>query len=275
MLLSAFADEISQELEEQLAVLAECRIRFLDLRAMWKTNVMELTDDQLRRIKRTMDDRGMGMAAVGSPIGKSRIDQPASLELDRLKRAADIAEMFGAKYIRVFSFYAPEGKKISDFGSAVIDRMGGWVDWIETEHRPVVLTHENESDIYGDIPERCEHILQKLYGPKLVHCYDPGNFVAVGITGSFENAWQPLKKYVKFLHLKDRKADAHTVCGAGAGEVEKILIDAHKAGYDGFMTFEPHLRSAEQFAGFSGPERFKAAVDAVRQICDRNTIPLD
>lgn len=272
--LSAFADEISPELDDQLAVLELCGLKYLDLRSMWKTGVMELTDNQLKDIKNAMDDRGISMAAVGSPIGKSMIDQPASYELDRVKRAADIAEMFEARYIRVFSFYAPEGKRIADFGKEVIDRIAGWVDWIHSQRRQVVLTLENESDIYGDIPERCEQLMQKLYGPHLVQCYDPGNFVAVDIVEPFENAWVPLKKYMKFFHLKDRTTEQHTIYGTGDGDAEKVLVDACKSGYDGFLTFEPHLSSAAQFSGFSGPERFKAAVQAVRSLCERNSITL-
>ena len=39
--LSAFADEISPDLEEQIAVLSLEHIHFLDLRGVWNTNVLD------------------------------------------------------------------------------------------------------------------------------------------------------------------------------------------------------------------------------------------
>jgi len=274
--LSAFADEISPDLNEQLDVLEQCGLKYLDLRSMWRTNVMELTDDQLRRIKRALDDRGIRVAAVGSPIGKTTIDKPASLELDRIKRAVDIAEILGARYVRVFSFYGPEGKRITEFADEVINRMSAWVDWLQADGRDVVLTHENEKDIYGDIPERCEQLMENLYGPRMVQCFDPANWVAIGLEGIFDNCWLPLKKYVKFFHLKDYGPESHAVpCGQGQADVEKILVDAHNDGFDGFMTLEPHLGRWGQFSGFSGPDLFKKATDAVKDLCRRNDIPLE
>ncbi|NLX05226.1 MAG: TIM barrel protein [Phycisphaerae bacterium] len=273
--LSAFADEISPELDEQLDVLGECGIRWIDLRGAWGANVMELTDQQVGRIQGTLKDRGFAIAAIGSPIGKSAIDKEMKLELERLKRGAELAEAFDAKYIRVFSYYPPEGQSIATYGQEVLGRMAGWVEWIAANHPNLVLVHENEYGIYGDLPERCEQIMARLYGPHMINCYDPANFVHSGVTDVFENCWMPLKKYTKCFHLKDYKRGEHVVpCGEGDGEVEKTLADAWKDGFDGFMTMEPHLTKAGQFAGFTGPDRFKAAVQAVKDICKRNGIPL-
>ena len=145
--LSAFADEISSDLDEQLTVLNECGIRYFDLRGVWGINVLDLTDDQIRDIKTKSGDRGIGVAAIGSPIGKSSIDKPRSYEIERLRRACDIAENLGAKYVRIFSFYAPEGKSILEYGEEVVDRLSGWIDMISSEKRTVVLVHENEKEI--------------------------------------------------------------------------------------------------------------------------------
>lgn len=272
--LSAFADEISAELSEQIRVLRDCGIRYIDLRGVWKTNVMDLTAEQTREIKKMISDAGIGIAAIGSPIGKSTIDKPVQFELDRVKKAADLAEFFGSGYIRVFSYYAPEGKKIADYQNEVIDRMRGWIEQIEK--RPVVLVHENEADIFGDIPERCEILMKALFGPKMIQCFDPANFVFIGLGDIYNTCWSLLKKYTKYFHLKDCKPGKILVpCGEGAGDVEAVLADAHKAGFDGFMTIEPHLAHGGQYAGFSGPDLFKKAVDAVKKICERQGIPLN
>ena len=273
-ILSAFADEISPDLDVQIRVLKECGLSHFDIRGVWDTGIMELSDAQLGEIKGKIDGQGIKIAAVGSPIGKSTIDKPASYELDRVKRAYDIANLFGSRYIRVFSYYAPERESIADYRDEVIERMKSWVDWITSQRNTVVLVHENESDIYGDIPERCLDLMQNLYSPQFVQCYDPANWVNVGMKHVFETCWKPLKEYVKFVHLKDYTGNRNVPCGEGDGEVAKTLEDACRSGFDGFMTIEPHLAKAGQYQGFSGPELFKKAVDSVRDICNRSGIPL-
>jgi sugar phosphate isomerase/epimerase len=272
--LSSFADEISPELSEQITCLKECGIRYIDLRGVWKTNVMDLTESQHREIKKMIDGEGIGIAAVGSPIGKTTIDKPAQLEMDRVKKAADIAEFYNCKYIRVFSFYPPEGKKIADYRTEIIERMKGWVSLVEK--RPVVLVHENEADIYGDIPERCADLMKSLYSEKMIQCFDPANFVYIGLDNIYETCWKPLKQYVKFFHLKDCNPGKNLVaCGEGRGDVAEVLGDACSDGYDGFMTMEPHLSHGGQYAGFTGPDLFKKAVRCVQDICQKKGIRLN
>jgi hypothetical protein len=72
--LSAFADEISPNLHEQIDVLTSENIHFLDLRGVWNTNVLDLTDQQIDSIKKTLDSHNIRVAAIGSPIGKVSID---------------------------------------------------------------------------------------------------------------------------------------------------------------------------------------------------------
>jgi sugar phosphate isomerase/epimerase len=57
--------------------------------------------------------------------------------------------------------------------------------------------------------------------------------------------------------------------GEGDGEAERILRDAAASGYDGFLTLEPHLAHAGQFQGFSGPDLFRTAARAAREVCVR------
>ncbi len=42
--LSAFADETSADLNEQIAAIRSENIHFIDLRSVWDTNVLDLTD---------------------------------------------------------------------------------------------------------------------------------------------------------------------------------------------------------------------------------------
>jgi len=105
--LSGFADEISPHLDEQIATLERERIHYVDLRGVSGTNVLDLTDEQIARIKRTLDDHGIGVATIASPIGKVPIDSSFDEHLQRFERAIALAQIFRTPYIRIFSFYPP------------------------------------------------------------------------------------------------------------------------------------------------------------------------
>src|ERR1700740_456624 len=105
--LSAFADEISPNPDEQVAVLVREGIHYLDLRSMWNINVLDLSDEQIHSIQDTLQANHIQVAAIGSPIGKVPIDSPFEADLQRLERAITIAQAFNAPYIRIFSYYPP------------------------------------------------------------------------------------------------------------------------------------------------------------------------
>ena len=54
--------------------------------------------------------------------------------------------------------------------------------------------------------------------------------------------------------------------GAGDGAVARILGEAYGAGFDGFLTLEPHLNAATDSYGRTSPARFKVAADALKQV---------
>jgi len=56
--LSGFADEISQDLDEQLGTLESLGIRHLELRGVWGKNVLDLSDEELDRVKAELGRRG-------------------------------------------------------------------------------------------------------------------------------------------------------------------------------------------------------------------------
>ncbi len=103
--LSAFGDEIDVDFESQLRCLRDLEIGWLDLRAAWGTNVLNLDDDQVARVHHICHEYGIKIASIGSPVGKSPITDPLEIELANLERIFRIAERVGTRLIRVFSFY--------------------------------------------------------------------------------------------------------------------------------------------------------------------------
>jgi len=264
--LSGFADEIGPDLDLQIQTLTSENIRFLELRGVWDTNVLDLSDAQRADVKHRLADAGIGVSSIGSPIGKVRIDEPWPEHVERFKAALDAAAFFEAPYIRLFSYYPPEGGQIADHRDEVLRRLRQQVQM--AKGRPVTLLHENEADIYGEQTDGCLDLHRNVPGLKAV--FDPANFVQAGVKPA--QAWDALKEHVVYFHIKDVVKETGKVvpAGEGDGDIPEILREAIcERGYEGFISLEPHLAVAGQFAGFSGPDLFKKAVRTLKAILDR------
>jgi sugar phosphate isomerase/epimerase len=263
--LSGFADEISPEPGEQLAVLAAESISHLELRSAWDTNVAELDDSQVARLRREFTDSGVRVSAIGSPIGKIGIDAPVEPELERLRRVADIAAEFGTTIIRVFSFFIPQGHDPSRYRSRVIDRMAALAA-VAAEHG-LVLAHENEKEIYGDRPERCADIIASVGSPALRATFDAANFVQCGIR-PHSDAYKLLQPYLVYVQIKDALMTTGEVvpAGQGDGQVRETLAELRDSGFEGYLSLEPHLAMAGRFGGFSGADGFRLAARSLKDL---------
>lgn len=273
--LSAFADEIDPSIDEQIRVCHENSVTHIELRSVNKINVLDFTPELRKEILAKVKDAGMGIAAIGSPIGKVAIDKPWQEHLDRFKIAVDMAEFFGAKLIRVFSYYPTggEGKgPIEPHRDEVMRRFRDKVAYLG--NRPITLVHENEKGIYGDIGRRCVDIMQTINSPKLRTAFDFANFVQCKERPS--NNWPGLKPFTTHIHIKDSILETGKVvpAGEGDGDIEPILKDLCSGGYSGFLSLEPHLMVAGHSHGETGPSLFKVAADALKKILSRNGIQI-
>jgi len=269
--LSAFADEISPDPAEQIAVLTACRVRFIEFRSIDKTNVLKLSDARLREFKAMLDGAGIGLSAVGSPVGKIAIDAPFEPHLDLLKRAIVVAGMFGTPNIRIFSYYPPDGWN-GDWAphrDEVLRRMRAMAEL--AEKAGVTLFHENEHRIYGDSPERVADIFLSVKSPALRAAYDAANWVFCGYDPV--DGWNRTKEFTSHFHIKDWKKprgdEGHghgVIPGTGDGQVAYSIRDAVQRGYRGFAVMEPHLRGGGPTGGVTGPDLFPYAVQAFRTI---------
>jgi len=270
--LSGFADEISPEPGVQLETLAAESIRHLELRSAWSTNVASLTDAELASFRRQIEDAGVRVSAIGSPIGKIDIGEPIGPELERMRRIADVAGLFGTALVRVFSFFIPAGEPAERYRQAVIDRMGALAE-IAAE-RGIVLAHENEKEIYGDTPERCADLITSVGSPALRATFDAANFVQCGVR-PHTDGYHLLRPYLVYLQVKDALAATGQVvpAGQGDGEVRETLAALAASGFSGYASLEPHLAEAGRYGGFSGAQEFRRAATALKGLLDELSIP--
>lgn len=269
--LSGFADEISPDLEEQCATLSAESMRFLEFRGVWNKNVLDLTDEELSRVAAALKNHGIGVSSIGSPIGKISITDDFEPHRERFARALDIAKRFDARYVRIFSFFMPKGADPGRYRDEVISRLRELVDM--ADQAGVTLLHENERDIYGDIPKRCLDLLTSLESPCFRAVWDAANYVQCGVR-PFPDGYRALRPYVEYVHIKDAIASTGRVVPAGEGDgaIRETIAALRNDGFDGFFSMEPHLAAAGTFAGFSGPGLFRKATQSFKKLLDEQGI---
>ena len=269
--LSGFIDEISDDFSEQCKVAAGLGLRHVEVRSAWGINILDLDAAELDTLRQTLAEYGLSVSSIGSPIGKISIDDDFPPHLERMRHAVEVAELLEAPYIRLFSFFIPEGTDPDSRRDEVLSRMSALAE--AAADSDVILVHENEKEIYGDIPRRCLDIVTSLDSPKLQLAWDPANFVQVGVR-PFTEGYSMLRPYVGYIQIKDALlADGRVVvAGAGDGEVVETIRALHADGFDGFFSLEPHLGEYTAFGALSGSELFTKAWKAFTDILNSEGI---
>ena len=228
----AFADEASPNIDEQIVAMKKNGLDGLEIRNVDGENVATISLEKAKEVKAKMDAAGLKVWSIGSPIGKIMIDTGDwAAEQERFKHTLKIAQILGAENLRMFSFYGAD-EKPEEYRDEVISRLKWYVE--TAKGTGIDLCHENEKGIYGDIASRCLDIFKSV--PELKCVFDPANFVQCG-QDTLE-AWEMLKGYVKYLHIKDALPDGNVVpAGKGIGNVKAILDDFSGEA----VTIEPHL----------------------------------
>lgn len=256
--LSAFIDEISTDFTSQCRLAAELDLRYVEVRSAWNANLLDLEPARIAVIGKTLLEHELAVSSLASPIGKIFIDEEFGPHLDRMRRAADVAHAVAAPYVRVFSFFLRPGADPAQHRGEVIERMGALTRI--AEDADVVLVHENEKKIYGDVPSRCLDVVRSIDSPHLRLAWDPANFVQVGVR-PYTDAYAALRPYLAYVQIKDVVAATGRLvtAGNGDGQIPPTLRALRSDGFDGFFSLEPHLAAATPFGGFSGPDLFRQA----------------
>lgn len=242
----AFADEAAAAIDGQIEAMKRNGLNGIEIRGVDGTNVSDISAEKAKEIKDKLDSNGLITWSIGSPIGKINIGDPFEPHIEKFKHTLEIANILDAKNIRLFSFYIAKKDNTDNYKNAVIDRLGELLHIAKGSG--VSLCHENEKGIYGDIPERCLELHKSL--PELRGIFDPANYVQCGVDTL--SAWDMLKPYIYYMHIKDAKKDGFVVpSGYGDGNVKEIVKQFIEAGGRDF-TIEPHLTV---FEGFSNLER--------------------
>lgn len=270
--IAAIADEIAPLLRDELDVLVREQVMNIELRQVQLEGkpqrvIIDHDDDEIRQIYASCRERGIAVSCIASPIGKVQITDDFEAHLARFRRALRAAELCECRYVRIFSFYLPpEPDARRRYRDEVMRRMRALAETARQNHPDIMLVHENEADIYGELPEQCLDIIESVGAPNLRVNFDPANFVLAGVR-PFTQGYPLLRSYIEYVHIKDARMQDRTItpAGEGDGEIPELLRALKADGYAGYFSLEPHLAEAHRSYGVTGPELFKVAADALKR----------
>lgn len=237
--ISGFYDEISSNLDDQIAAVKRLNGTYMCPRNIDGKNIADYTFEEfIDKVHPRLLKDGIKFSSIGSPIGKIDIDDDEGFERQKaqLEQLVKIADLMRCKYIRIFSFYY--GKRNPDeCHDKVVARLKELLKLVRGSG--VKLMHENEKKIYGDVPDRVLRLYKELSDDNFVLCFDASNYIQCGVDP--KQAFDMLKDYVVYYHIKDcGKYGVEVPVGTGEGDYTYILSELVKREYNGFMTLEPH-----------------------------------
>lgn len=274
-ILSAFADEASPKISEQIEALKKVRVPSVELRNVNGKSVKDLTLDEARAVRAELDAGGIKVVSMGSPFGKIRITDDFEPHMKEFEHALDLCHVLGTDRMRIFSFYMPRDEDPAKYRDEVVRRLDIMLEAAEREG--VKLCHENEKGIYGDTGARCLDLMDAL-GDRMGLVFDPANYIQCGEIPA--ELFPKLEGYLTYMHIKDAIMETGAVVpsGSGDGGVPEIIEALSKRQGDMVLSVEPHLKvfaGLESLQGealthkYSYPDSFAAftaATDAIKTI---------
>ena len=309
VLLSGFSDEAANQktAEQQFCAFAALGLRYYTLRFIDAgagiQNAMLLAPESIDHILGLQSEYGLQVSSLGSPIGKVKlldVDDGTSnryVPFDEymkkdVQRACDLANTFGTKLIRGFSFYHPRGTDPELHIAQAVDQLGAIARLCDSHGLTFGL--EVEANLIGQTGKLLKKLYDGVADPAMLLIFDGANLVCQGMsTEQVYEEYLAMKEGMGWLHVKDYQRpltrSSHvdeeslkSFVPADQGDsgheaifrdikrdYAELLAKLAKRGIPGlFMDLEPHVKGGGQFGGFSGPDGFGVAMRGLCRVLD-------
>ncbi len=277
MQLAVITDEIDNDLERALDVMAEYGVRGAELRAMWDKNIADAPIEYWHRAKALLDARGMHVVGIASPFYKCDLpgvtadDEAGPLhsatarglaeQIALLEHCFDAARFFGTTLIRVFSFWK-RGPLTPLIEEQIVDAFAEPAALAARAN--MILGIENEHACYLGTGAQTARVLEEINSPHVRAIWDPGNAFMDG-EKPFPTGYDAIKSFMTHVHIKDAQVPAGSVVPewtkVGAGQIDYAgqFAALRAADYQGYVSLETHWSG-----GGSKEASSRACLEAMR-----------
>lgn len=261
--IAAITDEFSPNLARAIPMLKEIGMSGAELRVVNGKNIMDLSDDELKRTKEMLQEAELEVISIASPVLKCVL--PNAPEVDSrfqhdifaskhtfddqprlIEHALGLAEFFGARIIRVFSYWRTvEPAKCFD---AIVNALSGMAEQAAAKNILVGLENEHACNV-GTAAESAR-VLGAVSHPNLQLVWDPANALVAG-EEPYPSGYSLLPKgRIAHVHAKDCHMDGDKPVWGPLGtrhvkwkeQIAALLAD----GYRGYISLETHWPGPNQ-----------------------------
>jgi len=257
--IAAITDEFATDLPTTLKAMQGLGMTGAELRMAFGKNVMKMTDDELKDFTNACHDHGIQVISLATPILKCVLpdappvderfhqdifgaqntidDQPRLME-----RAVEVANITGAKFIRVFSYWRTI--RPQETYDRVVEALEQLAERAAKDN--LIIGLENEHACNVGTGEEAAQVLTRLQQPNIKLVWDPANAVVAGGVG-YPDGYNALpKERIGHVHAKDctMVGDGFTPewgpLGTKDTNWKAQIDDLIRDGYKGYISIETH-----------------------------------
>ncbi|MCL2478929.1 MAG: sugar phosphate isomerase/epimerase, partial [Treponema sp.] len=168
---SVITDEIDQDFETACDLAVEFGLDAVEIRSVYERGPFELTDDDIKCIRKILERKKLKVSAISSPFFKCKISDPDEInsQLEGLKRCIEICDQLDTSLIRGFTFWAQPGITATDIAS----HFGEAVSILEKTGKILVL--ESDPSVNATNGKKLAAVIEAVNSPYVQGLWDPGN----------------------------------------------------------------------------------------------------
>lgn len=220
---SVINDEISQDFGHVVEVASkEFGLEWIELRGMWKKNILNLDDKEIAEARRLLDNAKLRVTDIASPVFK--VDWPGAplskvaekrdtfnadfafkQQDELLEKSFEIAHAFNTDRVRIFDFWRLEDQ--APYRAAMDDKLREAAD--KAAKKNIILILENEFACNTATGAEAGRTLGAVKASNFMVNWDPGNAAMRGEIPYPDGYSKLPKDRIGHVHCKDieKKAD--------------------------------------------------------------------
>jgi len=251
--ISIINDEISDDIKEVVAFLKMHKLHYIELRSFGRENIANINIPQLKKYAGYFRKNHIKVSSIASPLLKWEINKMNvgrvkgdslnshfySHNNDSPEKIFEIAEIFQAKYIRIFSFLKYSGFEIADLKQNIEELL-----LLAKKYNKILLI-ENEPACNINTAEHLYTFIRYFKSDRIKILFDPGNIYKQGGNLDYNNLSR-IKEYIRYVHVKDCSFGNKSYAVLGEGNINyKNFISwmQREADKNIFYSLETHVSS--------------------------------
>lgn len=260
---SVINDEIGEDFGHVVEVVSkEFGLEWIELRGMWKKNIMDLDDQQIAEARRLLDNAKLRVTDIASPVFK--VDWPGApvskhspkrdtfnadfsfkQQDELLDKSFELARQFNTDRVRIFDFWRLDDVK--PYRKDIDDKLREAAD--KAAKKNIILIIENEHECNTGTGAEAARTLSAVKSPNFMVNWDPANATMLGEVPYPDGYSKLPKDRIGHVHCKDsvRNSDGKVAWAAvGAGQIDWVgqFRALKQQGYNHAVSLETHWRGA-------------------------------